>query len=439
LNIDALAAAAKKGEGIEMKAKQRQQLIEKEVAEKIILAREEEETEAAKEEAERAAKIAKDELKLAKIVEDKNRREQDAEEAIEARRMAMEMVKKNKAKKEERKRAEALLKAKAKIEQKTAKLDAQMKIAEKNAIKKAKAEIKKRKKKEMKDAKKTLKMNNKVSEMNKQLKDLEVSAHETKKRLKEPHYKVSEDSEIVENDGDEINQIHMRANALMRASDHESNSKMNKIQTFDDSIVLDFGDDVDATDLDDLEIAEERRLKIEENLVQSKKRTANKRFTFQDSESAHIDNITVVHARAAIVFSPLKTPKSIDFDDSLKFNCSESENICDVEDLEEKRLEIERNLKRAQGESNDKQFNESFIVADNLDLFHARAAAPENTSQTKMKKSKKKSELKEKKKEKKTKKVKKKKKEKVDNAEKMLTKDDKEKKVKKKKKIKTTE
>merc|ERR1711865_1106952 len=203
--------------------------------------------------------------------------EQDREDAIEARRMAMAMVKKNKAKKAERKKEEALRKTKAKIEQQSAVLDAKMKIAEKEALQKAAKNEERRKKDRETADKEKLEMENEVSKMDKALDDIETGAKETKKRLAEEQYfKITKNNTVItENDGDSNSD-----KRIIMKTDIRVGKEIDEIKVFDDSIKLYFDDDINAKDfVSGVENAEAKRLEIDGNLAESKERNANSAST----------------------------------------------------------------------------------------------------------------------------------------------------------------
>ena len=147
-------------------------------------------------------------MKLEQIIEDKERREQDAQEALQANKAVMEMVRRNKIKKQELKKARALEAARVKIEQRALELEEVNRLAEQAAIQKSNRESLKRRKKEKKAAKKSQMMKEEVSNLQSELKKIEESAKEAKKRFMGPDYKVTKDRELIDGGpGDEGNEI----------------------------------------------------------------------------------------------------------------------------------------------------------------------------------------------------------------------------------------
>jgi hypothetical protein len=362
VNLDAKLAAKRKAEEIKHEADRKQKLLDERLAEAAAEAREKEEARAAKEEEERVRKIAEDELKFAQIGEDRKRREQDAKDALEAKKAAMDLAKKNKAEKKEMERLQALERTKLMIAQKTAEYDAESKIAEEKAVKKAKKEELKRQKDEEKAAKEAEEEANRVSDMNKDLEQIEAATKEAEKKLAERRYIDSDDSE--DDDDDDIRQMHKN-----RAAEPEHESV--DIETFDDS-VLDFGDDLE--ELEDVEIAKERLLKIEANLMQSKERTENKDYSDDDDEE--VDDIAAARAAAALDSKNLKVDKVMAFDDSVVLDFMGSGHLDVVDDnFEEQRLLIEENLKNSKERNENKNYSFEDEEVDDIAAARTRAAA----------------------------------------------------------------
>merc|ERR1712166_179632 len=122
-----------------------------------------------------------------------------------------------------------------------------------------------------------------------------------------------------------------------------------------------------------VESFEEKRLEIERSLKQAEQENREKQF--EESFVVADDNVADAHARAAALSMSSDFKVECNFDESLQIDFSEGETLKGVESFEEKRLEIMRSLKQAEQESKVKQFDESFVVADDLDEIRNLAAA----------------------------------------------------------------
>lgn len=194
-------------------------MLEEQLAAEAAKAREQEEK-LAKAAQERADRLLLEEQKLEKIVKDKELRESHANEAVEARKVALAMAEKNKVKKKEKQQEAALALAKGKIDERMRELKQIAKKTQKDAQKKADKNRKKMEKAELKVSKKTQKMENKMLDIQSKLDEVVAAERETQNQLKKPVYKISKD----ENDDDDIPQADKLDLAYARAAEALANS-----------------------------------------------------------------------------------------------------------------------------------------------------------------------------------------------------------------------
>lgn len=354
---DAKLAAAKKAEEIKNEMDRKQKIIEERLAEAAAKAREEKEARAAKEEKEKARRIAEDEAKIAQIARDKERRDEDAKDALDAKKAAKDMVRKNKAKKEEEERLASLARTKAMIEKKTAEFEAESEKAAQKALKKAKKEELKRQKEEEKAAKEAEEEANKLSDMNKGLEKIEAATKEAARKLKERRY--VDDSDSDDDSEDEMRQMQLnRAKALKSAN----------IKTFDDSDI-NFVDDCEV----DVDIANEKLLKIEANLKKSKEKAENKDYSDDDDDAYdEYDHTAGLHSFGGV--NDIMT-----FDASVVLDFSMSDGLdagLDAnDDFEQQRLLIEENLKKSKETRENKNYSFDDEEVDDIAAARTRAAA----------------------------------------------------------------
>ena len=355
--LDAKLAAAKKAQEIKDEMDRKQKIIEERLAEAAYKAREEKEARAAKEEAEKARRIAEDEAKIAQIARDKERRDQDAKDALEAKKAAKDMVKKNKAKKEEEERLASLARTKAMIEKKTAEFEAESEKAAQKALKKAKKEELKRQKEEEKAAKEAEEEAKRLSDMNKGLEKIEAATKEAARKLKERRY-------VDDSDSDDDSDDEMRQMQLNRAKELKSAN----IKTFDDSDI-NFVDDCEV----DVDIANEKLLKIEANLKQSKEKAENKDYSDDDDDAYdEYDHTAGLHS-----FGGVNDIMAFDASVTLDFSMSDGldAGLDANDDFEQQRLLIEANLKKSKETRENKNYSSDDEEVDDIAAARSRAAA----------------------------------------------------------------
>lgn len=387
---DAKRAAKKRAEKIQEEAKKRQQILEGQLVAETARSREKED-QAKKKADERAKRIVEDGKKLNQIVRDKERREKDANNAIEARRAVMKMVQKNKIKKKELRRVEAVAAATAKVEERKSKLEEKVKRTEQISLKKAKKQRLKLERNEKKVDMKTQKMEEEFSDMQSKLKKIEATEIEARKQLKKPTYSVTNDDgddDHNDNIGELLERMQARANVLIFASEP---TVLEDVEHFDTNIELDFELDDHLNEFKVLEDAEAKRQEIEKKLIQSKESIANKkskeawiRLMEEDDDNGNDgdnnrEELALMQARESarmLASEPtaLEGIKAFDNDFEVDVRLIEFD---DLGDAEENRREIETTLIRSNKIYANKKYraDDEIVEADNIGSAYARAAS----------------------------------------------------------------
>ena len=268
------------------------------------------------------------------------------------------MERQNEMKKEELHRKDALAATKARVDERKAELEEEARRKEEDALKKAEKQREKRKKKEEEMNTMTKKLEEETSDMHSELQKIEASAKEARNRLNKPNYDVGEDDDDDDDENrDSFSHLKSRTKSLMRAS----RPSQLGIQTFDE---FDFSiaDDLDA--LEEVDEAEEKRLQIEAMLEEAKKANANKTYTDDDDEAERysIERARMKQRTASLMRAARPSQMRIQtFDQSMKFDFSLGDDLTaleEVDEAEEKRLQIEAMLEEAKKANANKTFTE---------------------------------------------------------------------------------